>query len=450
MKVIRSKDDDVQAAVRDLVARLSVRVGATSLRADARTIAVFGEPLSPAEVVERIIADVRERGDEAVINYVERLDGVRLTPDTLWVPPDEIEAAYARCPAEVRSAMAHAADNVRAFQGHVLQREPETLTRPGVRLTPCAVPLARVGVCVPSAAAPLPSSLIMCAVPAQVAGVGEVLAASSPGQDGEVRGEILAAARIAGVSRVLRVGGAQAVAALAYGTEIIPRVDKIVGPGNIFVTLAKRAVFGEVGIDMLAGPSEVLIIADETAEPVCVAADLLAQAEHNPGAAVLVTTAEQIAEAVLAEIERQLATLPRRDAAADCLGRFGLVVVVDDLEQAADLANEMAPEHLELQVADPAAVLPRLVNAGAIFVGPRTPTAVGDYAAGPSHVLPTGGTARFAGGLSANDFLRTFAVIELDEMGLAEAADDVITLARCEGLDAHARSVAIRRQDRTP
>jgi histidinol dehydrogenase len=444
MRLIRSKECDVRARVRDLAARLSVRSGATSRAAAEHTIAVFGEPLSPAQVVERIIADVRACGDDAVIEYGEKLDGVRLRPETLWTPASAIEAAWTATAAPVRRAMERAAENIRAFQTHILQREHGVLERDGLRLRQRLTPMARVGVLVPAAAAPLPSSLLMCAIPAQVAGVPEIIVASAPGRDGEVRPEVLAAARVAGVSRVLRAGGAQAVAALALGTASVPRVDKVVGPGNLFVTLAKRALFGEVDIDLLAGPSEVLIIADATARPAAVAADLLAQAEHHPGAAVLVAIDERIASETLAEIDRQLPALARGAEAKDGLDRFGLAVVARDLDEAVTLANEMAPEHLELQVGDAEALLPRLTNAGAIFVGRSTPTALGDYLAGPSHVLPTGGTARFAGGLSANSFLKSSSVIEADATALARVADDVLALARCEGLDAHARSVEVR------
>jgi len=446
MRLVKSTETDARAAIRDLVSRLSIGAGATSRSSDDLTMRAFGEPLSPADVVRRICTDVRERGDAAVIEYAEKLDGVTLTPDTMWVPPAAIEAAYAACPANVRRAMERAAENIRAFQAHILHRERDALHRAGMRLRQRLLPLKRVGVCVPARAAPLPSSLLMCAVPARVAGVSEIVVVSPPAADGEVRPEVLAAARVAGVTRVLRLGGAYAVAALAYGTDTVPRVDKVVGPGNIFVSLAKREVFGDVDIDMLAGPSEVLIIADDAAVPAAVAADLLAQAEHNPGAAVLVTTSEATAAAVIDEIDRQLPLLERRDAAAEGLERFGLAVVVRDLDEAVALANEMAPEHLEVHVSEPDALVPRLTNAGAVFVGASTPTAAGDYLAGPSHVLPTGGTARFAAGLSANAFLRASSVIEMDEAGLAEAADDIIALARCEGLEAHARSVAIRRE----
>ena len=308
-------------------------------------------------------------------------------------------------------------------------------------------PLARVGVCVPGGRAAYPSSLLMTVIPAMVAGVKEIAVATPCRSDATVWPETLAAARGLELTEVYRISGAPAVAALAYGTKTIRRVDKIVGPGNIFVTLAKREVYGDVALDMLAGPSEVLIIADSTADPRFVAADLLSQAEHDPAAAVLLTPDERVARETLAEIERQLPKLSRGKAARDCLERYSFIAVTRDLNQAVALANQFAPEHLELAVAKPNALLKRIRSAGAVFMGAYTPEPVGDYVAGPSHVLPTGGTARFFSGLSVNDFLRRMSVIRYSPSALKKSVADVDTLARAEGLDAHARAAEIRFDD---
>jgi len=305
-------------------------------------------------------------------------------------------------------------------------------------------PLNRVGIYVPGGSAAYPSTVLMTAIPAQVAGVRGIAMVTPCGPDGKVRPETLAAVYETGLTEVYRSGGAQAIAALAYGTGTIRRVDKIVGPGNIFDTLAKREVYGEVDLDMLAGPSEILIIADEAAVPRFLAADMLSQAEHDPAAAVLLTPSGAVAEQTLVEIEKQLANLSRGQAARDCLDRYGFCGVTRDLDQAVELANQFAPEHLELVVENPKSVLPGLHAAGAIFVGQYTPEPVGDYVAGPSHVLPTGGTARFFSGLSVNDFMRRTGIITYSEDALRQALPDIETIARAEGLDAHARAATIR------
>ena len=305
-------------------------------------------------------------------------------------------------------------------------------------------PLERVGIYVPGGKASYPSSVIMNAVPARVAGVREIIMVC-PAPDGELNPAVLVAAELAGVDRVFRIGGAQAVAALAYGTDTIPRVDKITGPGNIYVATAKQLVFGQVGIDMIAGPSEILIINDGSGNPEAIAADLLSQAEHDQlASSVLITTAESFAEQVIAAVERQLALLPRQAIAAASWNEYGAVILVDDLAQAASFSNRLAPEHLELAVNDPFALLPLIINAGAIFMGHYTPEAVGDYLAGPNHTLPTGGTARFFSPLSVDDFVKKSSLIYLSPEGLQRLGSDVITLAELEGLDAHARSVSVR------
>ena len=443
MKILRARETDLAAELDRLSQTL--RSGMVSTESSEKTVAVFGEPLSPIECVRRIISDVRERGDDAVAEYTRKLDGADISPESFRVSRDEIRDAYDSVADPFKEALAQTKENIWRFQEHIRLRTPTPFRgRYGDILSAQYMPLRRVGVYVPGGKAAYPSTVLMAAIPAQVANVSEIAVVSPCGPDGKVRAETLAAAHEAGISEVYRIGGAQAIAALAIGTPAIPRVDKIVGPGNIFVTLAKREVYGEVDLDMLAGPSEILIIADETANPRFLAADLLSQAEHNPAAAVLLTTSEGVAECTLEEIAKQLVSLSRGPAARDCLERYGFVAVTKDLDQAVDLANQFAPEHLEVVVDMPKAILPKLHAAGAIFVGEYTPEPVGDYLAGPSHVLPTGGTARFFSGLSVNDFLRRASVLIYSEDALRKAAAQVDILARAEGLDAHARAVTIR------
>ena len=445
MKILRHNESNLAVELRKLSATLSAGCGMVSADSREKTIAVFGEPLSPLESVRRILRDVRERGDDAIVEYTEKLDGAALKPESFRVSHGELLNAYESAPAALKDSLAKAKENIRRFQEHIRTRTVTPLhSKEGGSLAVRHCPLDRVGICVPGGRAAYPSTVLMTAIPAQVAGVREIAIVTPCGPDGQARQATLAAAHEIGVSEVYRIGGAQAVAALAYGTDTIPRVDKIVGPGNIFVTLSKREVYGEVGIDMLAGPSEILIIADSSANPRFIAADLLSQAEHDPAAAVLLTPDEKIAAQTLEEIEAQLATLPRGQAARDCLERYGFCAVTRDLDQAVELANQFAPEHLELAVENPNTVLSGLTAAGAIFVGQFTPESVGDYLAGPSHVLPTGGTARFCSGLSVNDFLRRMGVMTFSEPALKRAAPYIKHIARAEGLDAHARAVGIR------
>jgi histidinol dehydrogenase len=414
-------------------------------RADADAAAVEAltqrSAVLPAEVdaqARAIVDDVRARGDAAVKEYTARFEQRALVSLELDARRWHDEAA--RVAPAVRRALEHAARRVRAFHEH--QRDPGYAhEEPGMRLALRVEPLARVGLYVPGGTARYPSSVIMTAVPARVAGVGELVMVT-PGASPET----LAAAEIAGVDRVFEIGGAQAVAALAYGTESVPRVDKIVGPGNNWVAAAKRIVFGDVDIDQVAGASEVLIIADDSADPVLVAADLLAQAEHDKDAhAVLVTTSEALARAVDGEVERQLGTLPRAEIARASIERHGAAIVVADVGAAVRLANRWAPEHLELQVRDARRVAEQCRTAGAIFVGPWTPEAAGDYLAGPNHVLPTGGAARYGSPLGVYDFVKRTTVLEYTEpAALAAHADDIEALAAVEGLDAHGRSVTVR------
>ncbi|MEZ4398646.1 MAG: histidinol dehydrogenase [Kofleriaceae bacterium] len=396
-------------------------------------------PRDVEDAVAAIVADVRARGDLAVRAYTERFDHRLPGPTGSFELDGETWQRRATIAPEIRAALEHAAERIRWFHTH--QREPEVaVERDGIKLGLRIAPLARVGLYVPGGTARYPSSVLMTAIPAKVAGVGEVVMVT-PGASAET----LAAAEIAGVDRVFEIGGAQAVAALAYGTATVPRVDKIVGPGNQWVAAAKRLVFGQVDIDSVAGPSEVLIIADASADPAWVAADLLAQAEHDTEArAILVTTAPGLPAAVERELEAQLATLPRAAIARTALERWGAAILVADLEQAVAVANRYAPEHLELDVAAPRELVPRLHTAGAIFVGKWASEAAGDYLAGPNHVLPTGGAARYASPLGVYDFVRRTSVIEYSEAAARADAPVIAALAAVEGLDAHGRSALIR------
>jgi len=409
-----------------------------------RTIDLFGSPLPPRQVVARICEDVRTGGLAALLDYTRRIDRAEVTAETLVVPPETLAAAHAAADPAFLGAVRRVRDRVRRFQEAVLVRDVTVPLPGGGSLRQRYVPLARVGVCVPGGAAAYPSTLLMTVVPASVAGVGEIVVVAPPTPFGADNREVLATCHELGVSTVVRAGGAQAVAALAWGVAGLPRVDKIVGPGNLFVALAKQHVFGTVAIDSIAGPSEIVIVADDAGRPEFIAADMLAQAEHSPGSAILLTASPSLAEAVAGALSGQLATLERADLTRDSLERFAAIVVTGSDAEAADLAHQLAPEHLSIDTRDPAATLQRIRNAGAAFLGPHSPVAAGDYAAGPSHVLPTGGTARFAAGLSANDFVRGGSVVELAAADLAEMADDIRLLADTEGLTAHRRSVAIR------
>lgn len=400
-----------------------------ALEADAREM-----------VVRQIIEQVRRRGDAALIDFTEKFDGVRLT--TLEASKAQIAAAYQRVDSGLVSAIKLAAGRIRSF--HSVQKD--SVLGGLAKLASMRVrPLARVGLYAPGGRASYPSTVLMTAIPARVAGVGEVILATPPGADGNVPPLTLVAADIARVDRVFAVGGAQAIAALAYGTESVPVVDKICGPGNVFVVLAKKLVYGAVGIDGLQGPSEVVIIADDTANIEYVAADLLAQAEHDPlASAILITTSKQVADKVNQEINRQLAGLPRRGIAAESLEKRGLIAVVGDTGEAIALANLYAPEHLCLMVDKADSYIDRVSNAGCIFVGERSSVALGDYVAGPSHVLPTGGTARFGSPLNVLDFIKLTNVVNIDEVVLREMGEVARAIAAAEGLEAHARAVEKR------
>ncbi len=399
--------------------------------------------------VAAIVADVRARGDEALIEATRRYDGWAVSAPTLEVSRADRSAALAQVSDDVRSLLKTAADRIRRFHEPQLASGYTLSDEQGVRLAQRVVPLARVGLYVPGGTAAYPSSVLMNAIPAQVAGVDEIIMVT-PTPGGVLSPVVVAAAAEAGVHRIFRVGGAQAVAALAYGTDRVPRVDKIVGPGNIWVATAKRQVFGAVDIDSIAGPSEVLIVADETADPSLVAADMLAQAEHDPlASAGLITTDANLVPRVEQALTKQLELLSRREIAETSLRERGFVVVADDRAAAIRMANEVAAEHLELLVRDPAEAAQHIRHAGAIFIGPWTPEAVGDYLAGPNHVLPTGGTARFFSGLGVGDFVKRVNLLEFTRSGLEEVASLTAQFAALEGLDAHAASIAARQKIKT-
>jgi histidinol dehydrogenase len=396
-----------------------------------------------ADVVRGILEQVASGGDEAAARLTSELDRAAITPETLRVPSEVLERAHRAADPALMALVRRAAENVRAYQEHILWKSPEPLSRGGRRLGVRYTPLRRVAVYVPGGRALYPSTVVMTVVPAKVAGVREI-AMFSPPTGGEIAELALALAWELGVHEVYRLGGAVGLAAAAFGTRSIAPVDKIVGPGNAYVAEAKRQLFGRVGIDSIAGPSEVFIVADDSANPRWVAADLIAQAEHDPGSAVLATPSRELAQAVVREVERELESLERAGAARRSLERYGAVIVTESLDAACELANDFATEHLQIITRDDDRCLARIEAAGAIFVGAHTPVPVGDYYAGPSHVLPTGGTARFSAPLSANDFLKVSSLIRYGAADLAADTADVTEFARREGLTAHARAVAIR------
>jgi histidinol dehydrogenase len=444
---IDTRSGDAGAHFAALRAKLSPRGDVVSEAGRQRTIELFGSPLSPQQVVERICGDVRERGLPAVLEYTQKLDRKQLDAGTIRVSADELEAANEAADPVYLDTVRRIRDRIIDFQRACLTEDVRILRQAGdarIELRQRYLPLRRVGICIPGGAAAYPSTVLMTAVLAQVAGVPQIAVVVPPTPFGGYNRDLLAACHELRVSEVYRIGGAQGVAALAYGVEGIARVDKIVGPGNLFVALAKRFVFGEVDIDSIAGPSEVVLIADETALPEYVASDLISQAEHSPGSGVLITWHEPLIEAVRQQLEQQLSKLGRGDLARQSLEDYGALILARDAAEAARLADELAPEHLHISTADPEAMLARIQNAGAIFLGHHTPVALGDYVAGPSHVLPTGGTARFANGLCATDFLKRSSVIAYNKESLAADADLVRLMADKEGLTAHRESVDIR------
>ncbi len=440
---IDARRADVRPALDALRERLSPRGNVVSEAGKKKTIEVFGSPLTPQQVVERIADDVRTRGLAAVLDYSQKLDRPEITPQTLRVSPAELQAAHAAADPAFLAAVRRIRDNIREFQQAILHSDRK-IERPGVTLQQCYRPLERVGVCVPGGAAAYPSTVLMTAVPAQTAGVPEIAVIAPPTPFGSNNPDVLATCHELGIREVYRLGGAHGVAALAYGIEGLPKVDKIVGPGNLFVTLAKKLVYGEVDIDSLAGPSEVVVLADRSTRADFTAADLLAQAEHAPGASILITWDEETLTRTADELEKQVAKLERCEVTVQSLEAFGCLILVADEDDACRLTNLIAPEHLHVAVDNARRLLPKLPHAGAVFLGNHSPVALGDYAAGPSHVLPTGGTGRWASGLSANSFLRSHSVIEYSADALREIGAEIRQLADKEGLTAHRESVEIR------
>jgi histidinol dehydrogenase len=413
---------------------------ATPPKLRAQINQVFGEELSVQEVVSRIVGEVRDKGDKALFDYTQKLDGVRL--DSVEVERQEVVAAYDITDKKVVSALKFAARRIRDF--HVACGHKTGLIPIDKYLGQQILPLQRVGLYVPGGSAAYPSTVLMMAIPAKVAGVEEIIMVSPPGKDGKIPAATLVAADIARVNRIFELGGAQAIAALAYGTESVPRVDKICGPGNIFVTLAKKMVYGTVDIDGLEGPSEVVIVADEKADPAVCAADLLAQAEHDPlTSVILITTSADLADQVDREVEVQLGKLKRRSIIKKAIDS-GMLVLVNNMAQAVELVNLFAPEHLSLMISNGSALVPKIRNAGCIFVGEDSPVVLGDYVAGPSHVLPTGGSARFNSPLGVADFLKVNNIVALDKPALRELSRAAMVIAKAEGLDAHAQAVEKR------
>lgn len=395
--------------------------------------------------VDEIIQEVRRRGDGALRDYTRRFDGAEL--QDLWVSAEEFNAARRAVDPYFMETLKEAAENIRRFHERQRHNDFVLTDRSGIVMGQRWTPIEKVGVCVPRSPEAFPSTILMNAIPARIAGVRDIVIVTPPRPDGTVSPEALMAAELAEVTKVFKIGGAQAVAALAYGTETVPRVDKIVGPGGVFVATAKRKVFGRVAIDMIAGPSEILVLADGKSNPKWVAADLLSQAEHDVlSSAVLVTDSRELAKSVQAEVEAQLEALPRKDIARRSIEENGKIIVTDSLDKAVEATNRIAPEHLELCVDDPFALLPRIKNAGSIFLGRSTPEALGDYFAGPNHTLPTSGTARFSSPLGVDDFMKRSSFLSYDQAALNACGDRVADFARREGLEGHARSAESRKK----
>ena len=399
------------------------------------------------EIVDSILANVKENGDKAVFEYTEKFDKIKVTPETLKVTDEEIKYAYSQVKPELIEVIKKSAARIKAF--HEKQKrnswfEPD---EKGEIMGQIIRPLERVGVYVPGGKAAYPSSVLMNVMPAHVAGVKNIYMTTPAQKDGSVYPTTIVAAKEAGVDEIFKIGGAQAIAALAFGTESVPKVDKICGPGNIFVALAKKSVYGYVNIDSVAGPSEILVLADESANPVYTAADLLSQAEHDEMAsAILVTTSEKLAYEVQKEVEKQTVVLERKDIINKSIENYGAVIVTDTIEEACAISNGIAPEHMEVCTKSPFEVLPLIKNAGAIFLGHYTPEPLGDYMAGPNHVLPTGGTARFFSPLSVDDFIKKSSLISFSKEALLNLSDDIIAFANAEGLTAHANAVRVRKE----
>jgi len=440
---IDSRSGDVDAKMAELRRKLSPRGDVVSPAGRQRTLEIFGEALTPQQIVEKICRDIDAKGLPALLDYNKRIDGADITLETLRVSETELIAAHKQADAPFLQTLRNIRDNIREFQTAILHNDVR-IERPGGYLIERYRPLKRAGICVPGGAAAYPSSVLMTAVPAQVAGVEQLAVIAPPTKFGSNNPDLLATCWELGIREVYRMGGAQGVAALAYGIESVPKVDKIVGPGNLFVALAKKFVYGEVDIDSIAGPSEVVVIVDDTTNADYTAFDMLAQAEHAPGASVLIGWDKPSLEKAVTAIEKQLAVIDRGELARQSLEEFGAVILTRNADEACAITDAIAPEHLHIATQNAEELAERISCAGAIFLGNHTPVAVGDYAAGPSHVLPTSGTARFASGLTCNDFLRANSILYFDKTGLAAMTDDIRNLATKEGLTAHRESVNIR------
>ena len=428
----------------DSAGRQRVEALLANLRLDPKQLATRQD--EPMANVQQMLADVAQRGDVALVDISRRFDDPKFAADQIRVTPEEMRDAIPRVAPDVMSAIRRSIAQVREYQTHIMPKPPATLYRPGVELGLRFTPLDSAGLYFPGGKASYPSSLIMLAVPAQVAGVKRIVVCTPPSKYGR-SDVVLAACHELGLTDVYRAGGAAAIAAMAFGTETIPAVDKIVGPGNMYVQLAKRALSGAVGVDGFLGPSEILVIADDSGHPAAIAADLIAQAEHDPGSCYLLTTSPQLADRVKHELERQTAVLGRSNAIEKSLAEVSAIVVDSSMDALIDLANRFAAEHVNVQTRDDQAVLAKLNHAGAVFLGPHSPVAAGDYVAGPSHCLPTNTTARFSSGISVYEFLKRSSVVRYEAPGLASDADAIIALAQAEHLDGHAASVRIRASD---
>ena len=444
MKIVKASELG-EAAINKLLQKPAFDEVELSPKIREANKATFGKDMTAAELVAQIVRDVRFEGDKAVLRYTKLIDKVDCDIKDLLVAEEEFAEAEAQADPQVVESLKKAAENVRRYHEEQKPNSWMTYREHGSLLGQSLIPLDRVGIYVPGGTAAYPSSVIMNAMPAVVAGVGEIVMMVPP-KNGAINPYVLIAARLAGVKKIYKIGGAQAIAALAFGTETIPRVDKITGPGNIFVTLAKKEVYGHVDIDMLAGPSEILIVADDSADPVYTAADMLSQAEHDPlASSIVITDSEKLARQVAIEAENQLQKLPRQEIARASIERNGLIVIADDMMQALRFANTSAPEHLELLTREPFQLLPYVRHAGAVFLGAYSPEPLGDYFAGPNHVLPTGGTARYYSVLNVETFMKRTSLISYTQPALEAVSEDIIRLAETEGLQAHANAIRLRR-----
>ncbi len=444
MKIVKASELG-EAAINKLLQKPAFDEVELSPKIREANKATFGRDMTAAELVAQIVRDVRFEGDKAVLRYTKLIDKVDCDIKDLLVTDEEFAAAEAQADPQVVESLKKAAENVRRYHEEQKSNSWMTYREHGSLLGQSLIPLDRVGIYVPGGTAAYPSSVIMNAMPAVVAGVGEIVMMVPP-KNGAINPYVLIAARLAGVKKIYKIGGAQAIAALAFGTETIPRVDKITGPGNIFVTLAKKEVYGHVDIDMLAGPSEILIVADDSADPVYTAADMLSQAEHDPlASSIVITDSETLARKVAIEAENQLQKLLRQEIARASIERNGLIVIAENTQQALRFANTSAPEHLELLTREPFQLLPYVRHAGAVFLGAYSPEPLGDYFAGPNHVLPTGGTARYYSVLNVETFMKRTSLISYTQPALEAVSEDIIRLAETEGLQAHANAIRLRR-----